>query len=193
VATKTIPESTKTSLGQRLRGQARQRWPTLAGVQARFRGRFAYVDGELSSGDVLPQCRLRYAGSASLWGFAIYLAASTAIRARCCQAACRSARPRRPWTAPADSTWPTPAPGGSTCHQPTPDHARTSIRQHQDRPMTDPVTVTPQDVRQTASVCRRALQPVADMDWDSPAGDLQWSCRTTLGHVLAAVLYYASI
>src|SRR4029453_4866942 len=57
--------------------------------------------------------------------------------------------------------------------------------------MTDPVTVTPQDVRQTASVCRRALQPVADTEWDSPAGDLQWSCRTTLGHVLAAVLYYA--
>jgi hypothetical protein len=47
--------------------------------------------------------------------------------------------------------------------------------------MTDPVTasVTPQDVRQTASVCRHALQPVADMNWDSPASDLQWSCRTT--------------
>jgi hypothetical protein len=40
----------------------------------RFRGRFAYVDGQLSSGEVLPLCRLRYAGSASLWGFAIYLA-----------------------------------------------------------------------------------------------------------------------
>jgi hypothetical protein len=71
---KTIPESTMTSLGQRLRGQARQRWPALADVQARFRGRFAYVDGELHSGEVLPLCRLRYAGSASLWGFAIYLA-----------------------------------------------------------------------------------------------------------------------
>jgi hypothetical protein len=58
-------------------------------------------------------------------------------------------------------------------------------------PITDPVTVTLQDVRQTASVCRRALQPVADKDWDSPAGDLQWSCRTTLGHVLAALLDYA--
>jgi hypothetical protein len=70
----TIPESTKTSLGQRLRAQARERWPALAGVQVRFRGRFAYVDGELSSGEALPLCRLRYAGSASLWGFAIYLA-----------------------------------------------------------------------------------------------------------------------
>jgi hypothetical protein len=71
---KTIPESTKTSLGQRLRAQARQRWPALARVQVRFRGGFAYVDGELQGGELLPLCRLRYAGSAGLWGFAIYLA-----------------------------------------------------------------------------------------------------------------------
>jgi hypothetical protein len=60
-------------------------------------------------------------------------------------------------------------------------------------PMTDSATasVTPQDVRQTAEVCRRALRPVVDMDWDAPAGDLEWSCRTTLGHMLAALLYYA--
>ena len=51
--------------------------------------------------------------------------------------------------------------------------------------------VTPQDVRETASACRRALEPVADADWDSPAGDLEWSCRTTLGHLLSALLYYA--
>ena len=74
MAAKAIPESTKTSLGQRLRTQAHQRWPALASVQVRFRGRFAYIDGELHSGEVLPLCRLRYAGSASLWGFAIYLA-----------------------------------------------------------------------------------------------------------------------
>jgi hypothetical protein len=74
----TIPESTKTSFGQRLRARHRERWPVLAGVQARFRGRFAYVDGELASGEVLPLCRLRYAGSASLWGFAIYLASRDA-------------------------------------------------------------------------------------------------------------------
>jgi hypothetical protein len=59
--------------------------------------------------------------------------------------------------------------------------------------MTGPATamVTPLDVRQAASVCCRALQPVADLDWDSPTGDLEWSCRATLGHVLAALLYYA--
>jgi hypothetical protein len=74
VATAAIPESTKTSLGQRLRARQRERWLALAGVQARFRGRFAYVDGELQDGELLPLCRLRYGGSASLWGFAVYLA-----------------------------------------------------------------------------------------------------------------------
>ena len=70
----TIPESTKISLQQRLTARARERWPALADVQVRFRGRFAYVDGELEGGEVLPLCRLRYAGSAGRWGFAIYLA-----------------------------------------------------------------------------------------------------------------------
>jgi uncharacterized protein (TIGR03083 family) len=61
------------------------------------------------------------------------------------------------------------------------------------RPTAGPAaaTVTPKDVRETASVCRRALQPVADAAWGSPAGDLEWSCRTTLAHMLAALLYYA--
>jgi hypothetical protein len=74
VATTTIPESTKTSLGQRLHTRQRQRWPALTSVQVRFRGRFAYLAGELEGGEVLPLCRLRYAGSASLWRFGIYLA-----------------------------------------------------------------------------------------------------------------------
>jgi len=71
---KTIPESTKTSLHQRLMQRKRERWSQLADVHVRFRGRFAYVDGELASGEALPLCRLRYNGSASLWGFATYLA-----------------------------------------------------------------------------------------------------------------------
>lgn len=68
------PASTKTSLGQRLTTRARDHWPALAGVKVRFRGRFAYVDGQLPDGDVLPLCRLRYSGSTSTWGFAIYRA-----------------------------------------------------------------------------------------------------------------------
>ncbi len=68
------PASTKTSLGQKLRARARARWPQLAGVGVRFRGKFAYVTGQLPGGQELPLCRLRYAGYASLWGFAIYRA-----------------------------------------------------------------------------------------------------------------------
>jgi hypothetical protein len=68
------PASTKTSLGQRLREHARTRWPQLNSVQVRFRGQFAYVEGHLPDGEVLPLCRLRYGGYASSWGFAIYRA-----------------------------------------------------------------------------------------------------------------------
>jgi hypothetical protein len=70
----TPPASTKTSLGQRLTTHARRRWPALAGVEVRFRGQFAYLSGQLPDGHVLPLCRLRYGGSASRWGFAIYRA-----------------------------------------------------------------------------------------------------------------------
>ena len=68
------PASTKTSLGQKLRARARQRWPQLAGVEVRFRGQFAYVTGKLPDGSELPLCRLRYGGYASIWGFAVYRA-----------------------------------------------------------------------------------------------------------------------
>jgi hypothetical protein len=70
----TPPESTRISLGQRLRERARQRWPALATVNVRHRGGFAYVTGELADGTALPLCRLRYGGYANRWGFAIYLA-----------------------------------------------------------------------------------------------------------------------
>lgn len=40
----------------------------------RYHGVFAYVSGQLADGTALPLCRLRYTGSASIWGFAIYLA-----------------------------------------------------------------------------------------------------------------------
>lgn len=68
------PASTKTSLGQRLSDRARQRWPALDRVNVRFRGAFAYIDAHLPDGEIMPLCRLRYGGSASIWGFAIYRA-----------------------------------------------------------------------------------------------------------------------
>ena len=53
---------------------ARAQWPQLARVRVRFRGAFAYVDGQLLDGDILPLMRLRYGGSAARRGFAMYLA-----------------------------------------------------------------------------------------------------------------------
>ena len=68
------PASTKTSLQQRLSAHTRQRWPQLDGVDVRFRGAFAYITARLRDGEPMPLMRLRYGGSASRWGFAIYLA-----------------------------------------------------------------------------------------------------------------------
>ena len=69
-----IPESTKTSLAQRLRVHAKASWPQLAQVHVRFRGQFAYVTAELAEGEQVPLMRLRYGGSAHRWGTAIYVA-----------------------------------------------------------------------------------------------------------------------
>ena len=67
-----IPDSTKASLYQRLVERSHQRWPQLNEIRLRYRGGFAYIDGVLADGEVLRLCRLRYAGSARQWGFAIY-------------------------------------------------------------------------------------------------------------------------
>jgi choline dehydrogenase-like flavoprotein len=68
------PDSTKVSLGQRLRARARERWPQLVDIHIRHRAEFAYITGELPDGTTLPLFRLRYNGSATIWGFAIYRA-----------------------------------------------------------------------------------------------------------------------
>jgi hypothetical protein len=69
-----IPESTRSSLAWKVAAHQRKNWPQLKEVKVRFRGELAYLDGVLSDGDLQPLCRLRYAGSATFWGFAIYLA-----------------------------------------------------------------------------------------------------------------------
>ena len=69
-----IPDSTKASLHQRLTERSRERWPQLSEIRLRYRAGFAYVDGVLADGEVLRLCRLRYAGSARDWGFAMYRA-----------------------------------------------------------------------------------------------------------------------
>jgi hypothetical protein len=63
----TIPTSTQTSLWQRLRSHARQRWPQIEQILTRYRAGFAYVDAVLTDGDTVKLCRLRYGGSASQW------------------------------------------------------------------------------------------------------------------------------
>ncbi len=68
------PDSTKTSLEQRLRARARERWPQITGLQIRHRGSFSYVDATLEDATTLKLCRLRYVGSAHQWQFAIYRA-----------------------------------------------------------------------------------------------------------------------
>jgi hypothetical protein len=69
-----IPDSTKNSLHWRLATRARERWLELAGVRMRSRAGFTYVDGVLPDGEAHQLCRLRYASSATRWGFAIYRA-----------------------------------------------------------------------------------------------------------------------
>src|SRR6266853_5861025 len=68
------PDSTRTSLEQRLRARARERWPQIASLQIRHRGNFSYVDAVLTGATTLKLCRLRYVGSASQRQFAIYRA-----------------------------------------------------------------------------------------------------------------------
>lgn len=47
------PQSTKTSLSQSLQAHAREHWPQLTDLHVRFRGQFAYAEGELADGEVL--------------------------------------------------------------------------------------------------------------------------------------------
>ena len=68
------PDSTKTSLEQRLRARARERWPQITSLHIRHRGDFSYVDATLTDDTTIKLCRLRYAGSARHWQFAIYRA-----------------------------------------------------------------------------------------------------------------------
>jgi hypothetical protein len=69
-----FPESTKTSLRQRLLTRARERWPQILELNIRHRGTFTYVEATTNDSDQLPLCRLRYVGSAHHWQVAIYRA-----------------------------------------------------------------------------------------------------------------------
>jgi hypothetical protein len=68
------PESTKTSLAQRLRAHATDKWPRLSTVQVRYRGQFAYIEGELADGERLPLMPAALRRIRPPLGLAIYLA-----------------------------------------------------------------------------------------------------------------------
>ncbi len=70
-----IPESTRGTIEVRLAAHAKDSWPQLKTIQARYRGSFAWITGLLPDGEQIPLCRLRYGGSAHSFGFAIYSAA----------------------------------------------------------------------------------------------------------------------
>jgi hypothetical protein len=65
----------KTSIAGHLDFHASQRWPQLEEVTIGWRGGYGYVTAHLP-GDELPLCRLRYLGSDTEWGFALYRASS---------------------------------------------------------------------------------------------------------------------
>ena len=69
-----IPDSTQTSLRQKLLARAAERWPQIQTLHTHYRAGFAYIEATLNDGEELKLFRLRYAGSASQWGFAIYRA-----------------------------------------------------------------------------------------------------------------------
>jgi hypothetical protein len=49
----------------------------------------------------------------------------------------------------------------------------------------------PDDLPTAASLCRDTLTPWLDRDWEVPAGDLEWSCRRTLNHIVDTQLFLA--
>jgi hypothetical protein len=53
-------------------------------------------------------------------------------------------------------------------------------------------TVSPEDVRAAAAVCREALSGIVELDWSGRAGELDWSCRQTLEHIPNTQFFYAS-
>lgn len=56
--------------------------------------------------------------------------------------------------------------------------------------MTDPGTLTPDDVITAAAVAEAALRPVAGRDWSVRAGSLGWDVERTITHMIGATAKY---
>lgn len=48
------------------------------------------------------------------------------------------------------------------------------------------------DITRSADIARTVLEPAVDADWSAPAGDLTWSCRRTLDHIVDTLLHYGA-
>jgi hypothetical protein len=81
----------------------------------RYHGAFLYIDGQLPDGTILPLWRLRYAGSAHTWGFAVFRASHHDYEDSMLPSGYPADTRKRPSTAPAASTSATQPPG-STGH-----------------------------------------------------------------------------
>lgn len=51
--------------------------------------------------------------------------------------------------------------------------------------------MSPEHLAQARDLAQAQLRPLADRDWDVRAGDLEWSCRRTLDHIVDTMLFYA--
>lgn len=49
----------------------------------------------------------------------------------------------------------------------------------------------PDDIGVAVRLCRATLEPLADGDWSIRAGDLEWSARQTLEHMVGVLDFYA--
>lgn len=49
------------------------------------------------------------------------------------------------------------------------------------------------DLGLAAALCQATLSSAAERDWSERAGDLEWSCRRTLDHIVDALLFYATL
>ncbi len=59
--------------------------------------------------------------------------------------------------------------------------------------MVDTATIMePDDMPTSAELVVELLRPAVHEDWNAPAGDLDWSCRRTLDHIIDTILLYAA-
>ena len=70
------PARLKTYLAGHLDFHASTRWPQLEEITITWRGGYGYVTAHLPGDEQLPLYRLRYLGSDTDWGFALYRASS---------------------------------------------------------------------------------------------------------------------